>query len=232
MGARPRRPLPRGPPLSEARRHLSRHRADGQSSFSKIGADEGACADPSARVGRPHLQKGVFTRTPWCTEHRLAMERDAYYQEVAETTGIRFERSLGAFERVPHHAAASDGRPALPSPSPAIPHLIGQMSHLWSKAVVIDVDMDIGARETDRASPPVLQIQRIGLIPLHAFDRDSDGAPSARTSDARTQPPHLDSARGGTVEAYAEARRVDQQLLPALAGGLYCKALTVLSIKG
>jgi hypothetical protein len=42
----------------------------------------------------------------------------------------------------------------------------------------------------------------------------------------------IDSARGGTVEAYAEARRVDQQLLPARAGGLYCKALTVLSIKG
>jgi hypothetical protein len=37
------------------------------------------------------------------------MERDAYYQEVAETTGIRFERSLGAFGRVLHHAAASDG---------------------------------------------------------------------------------------------------------------------------
>lgn len=42
----------------------------------------------------------------------------------------------------------------------------------------------------------------------------------------------IDSVRGGTIEANAEARRVDQQLLPAVAGGLYCKALSVLAVKG
>lgn len=41
----------------------------------------------------------------------------------------------------------------------------------------------------------------------------------------------IDSARGGSVEANARGRLIDQQLLPAVAGGLYCKALSVLAVK-
>lgn len=40
-----------------------------------------------------------------------------------------------------------------------------------------------------------------------------------------------DSAREMTPEKQAERRRIDQQLLPPVAGGLYCKGLSVLATK-